>query len=86
VEEIKKRYIIFAILDLLYLMYLQRDYLDKRLLKTWNLWTIKIFEEPEIYAIYEQIKKEFDEEYILEIEEMYEAFKKKKQFINEGKI
>ena len=67
-SEIRKEYIIFAVLDILYLMYLQRDTLDKGLLKTWKIWINKIFEEPKMFEIYEAIKEEYDTEYIWYIE------------------
>lgn len=70
-SEIRKQYIVFAVLDLLYLMYLQRDTLDRGLLKTWETWIKRIFEEPKIFEIYERVKDEYDPEYIKCIEELY---------------
>lgn len=71
VPEIRERYIIYASLDIIYLMYLQRDALDKGLEKTWKLWINKIFEEPKIFEIYETVKGEYDTEYIEYIEKEY---------------
>ena len=68
-SEIRKEYIIFAILDIIYLMYLQRDTLDRGLIKTWKMWIRKIFNEPEMYAIYTAVKSEYDDEYISYIED-----------------
>ncbi|MCL0050875.1 hypothetical protein M1N22_03440 [Dehalococcoidia bacterium] len=70
-SEVRKQYMMFAVLDLLYLMYLQRDTLDRGLLKTWETWTKRIFEEPKIFEIYETVKDEYDPEYIRYIEGVY---------------
>jgi len=75
-SEIRKEYIIFAVLDILYLMYIQRDTLDKGLLKTWEMWINKIFEEPKMFEIYEAVKEEYDTEYIKYIEKHH---KKKRE-------
>lgn len=69
--EIRREYMVFAILDILYLMYLQRDTLDKGLLITWKNWINRIFEEPNIYKIYESVKREYDPKYIKYIEKKY---------------
>jgi len=66
--DIRKQYIIFAVLDILYLMYLQRDTLDKGLIITWEKWVKKIFDEPKMFEIYEATKSEYDPEYIQYIE------------------
>jgi len=71
ISDYRKQYMVFAILDLLYLMYLQRDTLDKGLLKTWKIWIKRIFDEPKINEIYESVKDEYDQEYISHIENMY---------------
>lgn len=71
ISEYRKQYMVFVILDLLYLMYLQRDTLDKGLLKTWEIWIKRIFDEPKINEIYEAVKDEYDQEYISHIESMY---------------
>ena len=68
VSDFRKQYMIFTILDILYLMYLQRDTLDTGLLKTWETWIKKIFDEPKINEIYEAVKGEYDQEYIRYIE------------------
>lgn len=70
-SEVRKQYMVFAVLDLLYLMYLQRDTLDRGLLKTWDAWVKRIFEEPKIFDIYETVKDEYDQEYIRVIESLY---------------
>lgn len=69
--EVRKQYMVFAILDILHLMYLQRDTLDKGLLKTWETWINRIFEEPKIFEIYETVKTEYDIEYIKYIEALH---------------
>ena len=51
---------VFAILDVLYLMYLQHESLDPGLLKTWQTWVTKIFDEPDLNRVYKMVKEEYD--------------------------
>lgn len=73
--EVRREYMVFAVLDILYLMYLERDTLDKGLLITWKKWINIVFEEPSIYKIYESVKSEFDPKYIKYIEKLYKKNK-----------
>ena len=75
--EMRRRYMVFAILDILYLMYLQRDTLDPGLLKTWGTWVTGIFEEPTLNKIYEMVKPEYDPTYISHLESKYKEVKSK---------
>jgi hypothetical protein len=69
--DFRQCYMIFAILDIVYLMYLQRDTLDIGLRKTWEMWADKIFQEPKIFEVYEQVKSEYDSEYVKYLEEKH---------------
>lgn len=73
-KEIRQRYMVFAILDILYLMYLQRDTLDRGLLRTWRIWIGRIFEEPKIKEIYDMVKDEYDPRYVSHLEGEYREF------------
>lgn len=75
--EMRRRYMVFAILDILYLMYLQRETLDPGLLKTWEIWITQIFEEPTLNRIYEMVKKEYDDTYISYLESKHKVVESK---------
>ena len=66
--EIKEHYILFSIMDLLYLMYLQRNTLDKGLSMTWHAWVNKLFNEPKLTNLYLSVKNEYDPDYITYLE------------------
>lgn len=67
-QQTKEQFMIFALLDLLYFMYINRNILDKGLDATWKSWAKKIFEEEKIKEIFEAVKSEYDSSYVQYIE------------------
>jgi hypothetical protein len=70
-SEIITDYMILAILDLLYMMYLQKDSLDKGLLKTWNFWATKIYRTPRMKSTLKDVEDEYDTQFILDLHKAY---------------
>lgn len=67
-KDVKEEYMMFALFDIIYLMYLQRDELDSGLKTTWMRWINKIFIEPKLYEFFNEVKDEYDEIFIKFIE------------------
>lgn len=66
--EVKRQYMGLFILDFLYLMHVQWDNLEEGLRRTWYVWVDKVFEVPELHALYDRTRPEYDVNFIGRIE------------------
>lgn len=57
------------LLDFLYFMHLQWGYLDERLRETWRYWARKIFLDPALEATFSELKSEYPESYVRQVEQ-----------------
>ena len=69
-SEVKKKYVVFAVLDILFLMYMQQETLDESLRRTWKVWSKKVFEEEEMHKVYENCKNEYPQDFRQQMEKV----------------
>lgn len=81
-SEFRRRNMIFAILDLLYLMYLNKESLDPGLAMTWEVWVAKIFDEPKIKEVYNLVQSEYPQDYVECLEDIH---RQRKRAVNPGR-
>ena len=59
-SQIRQAYAAYAIIDLLYLMHVERDTLDPGLMDTtWKNWARSLSQNEQLYAVYDGVKSEY---------------------------